>query len=559
MARLWFNDRLRRWLSVSLLVSLVACVSAPSPTVTLPPPPTSTPTPILPSALPVKPIQRPPAGTDGAPWWSDTVFYEIFVRSFYDSDGNGIGDFNGITAKLDYLQDLGVTGLWLMPIHPSPSYHGYDVTDYEAVNPDYGTLDDFKNLLTEAHQRGIRVIIDLVLNHTSSQHPWFVAAQDPASPYREWYVWADQPQGRGWYERGGGYYYGYFWSEMPDLNYRTPVVTEEVTDITRFWLDLGVDGFRLDAAKYLIEDTVIENSPATLEWWQGYHTVYKQINPQAMTVGEIWGDSGLAGEYVKQERLDLAFNFDLAEKFIIAARTQKAAGVASLINADLPRFDGATHMATFLSNHDQNRVSAQLMNKLERAQVAASLLLTAPGVPFVYYGEEIGMFGVKPDELLRTPMQWANATNAGFTTGTPWERVNADYAKGRNVAEQMAEAQSLLNHYRALIHLRNEHVALRLGEVVEVTASHPALYAMLRTTPDETVLVLVNLGEQPITAYDLSLARGSLHGPYQVVPLMGGDLGAPLATTATGGFDHYQPLPTLPPYGTTLFQLQSLP
>src|SRR5919109_147792 len=241
---------------------LTACVAAPrpetataepSPTASPPstqtstiettntPQPTQTSTPILLPTIPVTPVQPVtglPQGTDGYPWWNDTVFYEIFVRSFYDSDGDGIGDFNGITSKLDYLNDgdpntttdLGITGLWLMPIHPSPSYHGYDVTDYYDVNPEYGTLDDFKSLIDEAHQRGIRITIDLVLNHTSSKHPWFEQAQDTTSPYRQWYVWSATPLGGQYWHYGSGqeYYYARFGVGLPDLNYANPEVVKEM-------------------------------------------------------------------------------------------------------------------------------------------------------------------------------------------------------------------------------------------------------------------------------------------------------------------------------------------
>ena len=168
-------------------------------------------------------------------WWREAVIYEIFVRSFQDSDGDGIGDFNGITRRLDYLRALGVTALWLMPIHPSPSYHGYDVKDYYAVNPDYGTMDDFKNLLAEARRRGIRVILDLVVNHSSSQHPFFQAALDPSSPYRDYYVWSETEAGHGWHKTEHGYYYGLFWREMPDLNVTNPDVTAEIKQVVRFW------------------------------------------------------------------------------------------------------------------------------------------------------------------------------------------------------------------------------------------------------------------------------------------------------------------------------------
>ena len=241
------------------------------------------------TGIPEQPVTDIPEGIDNILWWEDDVFYEIFVRSFNDSDGDGIGDFNGIIEKLDYLNDgdpgtntdLGVSGLWLMPIHPSTSYHGYDVIDYYAVNPEYGTMEDFNRLLDEAHKRGIRVIIDLVLNHTSVDHPWFRAAQDPMSEYRDWYVWSDtEPSGSGWHASDHGYYFGIFWEGMPDLNYEHPPVTEQMHDVARYWLqDIGVDGFRLDAAKHLIEDGMIQtHTDATHEWYKDFRHVYKDLN-----------------------------------------------------------------------------------------------------------------------------------------------------------------------------------------------------------------------------------------------------------------------------------------
>ena len=248
----------------------------------------------VPAAVPpVAPISGLPQGTDGYPWWNDSVFYEIFVRSFYDtSGGDGIGDLNGLIEKLDYLQDLGVTGLWLMPIHPATSYHGYDVKDYYSINPDYGTLDDFKRLLAEAKKRNIRVIIDFVLNHTSQEHPWFVASQDAQSPNRSWYVWSKTDPGQPHWHRAanGDYYYGFFGEHMPDLNYTNPEVTARMEDVARFWLqEIGVDGLRLDAAKYLVEEgTVVQNSDSTHQWYRNFRPEYKQYNPDAMTIGEVW-------------------------------------------------------------------------------------------------------------------------------------------------------------------------------------------------------------------------------------------------------------------------------
>jgi glycosidase len=265
--------------SVLLLFAVLAGCAQATPTAT--PPPLVTETPV------------PEEGAAELPWWNQSVFYEIFVRSFRDSNGDGIGDFNGITEKLDYLQELGIKGLWLMPIHPSPSYHGYDVTDYYAVNPQYGTMDDFKRLLDEADKRDIKIIIDLVLNHTSARHPWFESALTPGSEFHDWYKWSETDPGtlgpwnaQAWYRASNGlYYYAIFWDQMPDLNYDNPAVQEEAKKITAFWLDeVGVDGFRLDAVRYLAEDQALADSDANhafLEEWREY---YRSIDPEAFTV-----------------------------------------------------------------------------------------------------------------------------------------------------------------------------------------------------------------------------------------------------------------------------------
>ena len=354
-----------------------------------------------------------------APNWQNRVFYELFVRSFYDSNGDGIGDFQGIIQKLDYLNDgdpnttsdLGVTGLWLMPIMPSPSYHGYDVTDYRAVNPDYGTMDDFKALLAAAHARGIAVLVDLPVNHTSSQHPWFAAsaAGDPA--YRDWYVWDQScptypgPWGeKVWIRLNNSCYYAIFWDGMPDLNYRNPAVVAEMDDVARFWLqDVGVDGFRIDALQHIVEDGQQQaNTPETLAWARDFQAYVNSINPNAMVVGEVQSNSFMASTYVPD--VNLVFDFDLAASIVQSARGGNPNAVSSLENR-VDQLYPPGEVATFLTNHDQNRVMSTIRS-VPKAKVAADLLLTLPGVPFVYYGEEIGMQGIKPDERIRTPMQW---------------------------------------------------------------------------------------------------------------------------------------------------------
>ena len=512
----------RSCVSLIIFVGLIAgCqgsdpTAPPAPTSTAIPSPTSSPTLAPPTATStpvptatIVPLDLVPAearapqvtspvgmdgvlvsGTGDMPWWNDTVFYEIFVRSFYDSDGDGSGDLNGLIEKLDYLNDgdpatsddLGVTGIWLMPIMASPSYHGYDVTDYYTVNPEYGTNADFKRLMEEAHQRGIAVIIDLVLNHTSAQHPWFSEAQDPNSERRDWYLW-NETGGTGWHRAaGGGYYFGLFWDQMPDLNFENPEVTAEMHNVTRFWLEeMGVDGFRLDAIKHLIEEgTQTENTPATLDWFETFYDFYKSVDPHAFAVAEVWSPTSIVAQYTGT-KVDVCFEFDLAEVMRSAAFRGTPTGLLMAQENVVAAYPPGQY-ATFLANHDQTRTRSTLMND-EQAKVAATLQFTFGGVPFIYYGEEIGMQGAKPDENIRRPLQWT--TDGGFSTGTPWRGYYEDYAT-RNITAQSATPDSLLNHYRALIALRNNHAALRIGEWLPVTAEPRSVYSYVRSHEEKS-------------------------------------------------------------------------
>ncbi|MCP4422086.1 MAG: alpha-amylase, partial [Chloroflexi bacterium] len=471
--------------------------------------PTRTPLP-TPTATPDPFVQ----GSNGFPWWNDVVFYEIFVRSFYDSDGNGIGDLNGVIEKLDYLNDgdpntnddLGVTGIWLMPIMVSPSYHGYDVVDYFQIDASYGTNEDFIRLMEEAHARGIHVIVDLVMNHTATGHPWFVESKNPDSDKRDWYVWEDEspgyrgPWGQGvWHSSADGYYYGVFWSGMPDLNYENPEVTAAMQEIIQFWLEeMGVDGFRLDAIKHMVEEGQIqENSYATHDWLEEFYTFYKDVNPNSFTVGEAWTSTQQVVDYTGDE-VDIAFQFDLALDILNSSKVGLAP-IYSKTQQEVVDSFPANQYATFITNHDQNRVMSQLDEDEAKARLAASLLLTAPGVPFIYYGEEIGQIGNKPDEDIRLPMQWAsNGPKVGFTEGTPWRFPAADFPV-KSVRRQEDDSNSLLSHYRTLIHLRNEHEALRVGDWTLVEANSGRLYTFLRQTEHETILVIINMNKNEVT------------------------------------------------------------
>ncbi|MEW5992194.1 MAG: alpha-amylase family glycosyl hydrolase [Chloroflexota bacterium] len=525
------------------------------------------------TASPPGPPACDPAPTpeSARPWWSDEIFYEVFVRSFQDSDDDGIGDLAGLTNRLDHLNDgdpattddLGVTALWLMPVAESPSYHGYDVVDYEAIEGDYGTADDFRALIAAAHDRGIKVIVDLVMNHTSRDHPWFQDALAPGSAHEDWYLWAaDRPFARAdgarvWHEaEPGRYYYGYFWEGMPDLNLENPDVTAALNGVARFWLeDMGVDGFRLDAARHLIEaGDRTENTDATFEWLRGFRERLHTDHPEALVLGEVWDVTALTSRYVEEGSLDLVFDFGLASSTITSLNSRSGGSLVTALRdvADAYPPDG---LATFLANHDQNRVASQLAGDLAAQRLAATLLLTGPGVPFIYYGEEIGMTGSKPDEQIRTPMRWdATSPGAGFTSATPWEPLSADQA-GTDVATQSGDPESLLSTYRRLTRLRAAHPALLAGLLVPVESAEPQVVAFLRTGGGETVLVAANVGVEPVASPSLSLAAGPLCGVPAARALLGPDALTAPSITSSGGFVGYVPIPELGPREAIVIEL----
>jgi alpha-amylase len=472
-------------------------------------------------------------------WWNSRVFYEIFVRSFYDSSGDGIGDFRGLTQRLDYLNDgnpdtpddLGITGIWLMPIHESPSYHGYDVADYRSVNRDFGTMDDFRDFLRAAHDRGIAVIIDFVLNHSSSEHPWFQksAQNDPA--YRNFYRWRSNhpgyngPWGQNvWHLRNNSYYYGLFWSGMPDINFRHQPVKDSLFAAADFWLrDIGIDGFRLDAVKYIYEDEEgpsLQNLPETYDFFNQFTQQVRASNPNAFTVGEAWTSTEQVIPYVIDNRIDFAFEFDLSFAIMNAVQSGIATRLIDQMQMVYTMYP-YQQFATFLTNHDQVRVMSQL-NDIGKAKAAATIYLTLPGVPFIYYGEEIGMRGNKPDPDIRTPMQWTAGNQAGFTTGSPWRAVNPDYTTV-NVAAQQADENSLWNLYRSLISARNNFSALQTGSYQLASASSNSIYSFTRSHENETILVVINTSPQSISSAEIVIPGTRFEsGDYYLSEILSG-------------------------------------
>ncbi|MFP4321383.1 MAG: alpha-amylase family glycosyl hydrolase [Anaerolineales bacterium] len=509
------------------------------------------------------------------PWWNDRVFYEIFVRSFQDSDGDGIGDIQGMIDRLDYLNDgdpattddLGITGIWLMPVNGSPSYHGYDVTDFYSINPDYGTMEDFREFMAEAEARGIVVITDLVVNHTSELHPWFVASAAGEAPYEDFYIWADENPGYLGNERQvvwhptpdeDRYFYGTFARELPDLNLTDPAVTAELQEVARFWLeDVGVHGFRLDAIQHLIEDGEEQvNTPATRDWLVDFHDYLESVAPDVLTIGEVWTSSFTSSRYV-DESVDMVFEFELAEEMLGAAFGRRASDFMGRQDQIL-EFYPPGQMAVFLTNHDQDRVISQLLDDPTRARMAASLLLTHPGVPFIYYGEEIAMAGEGSHPAVRTPMHWDDSPTAGFTSADePWAALTEGVEQA-NVAAQTNDPDSMLSHYRDLIHLRNAEPALRRGLLAQIEADTSRVYPILRYTEDEILLVLINLSDDPQENVLLTYDGVATALPQDMTPeVIYGDLdiAAPEINDA-GGFTDYMPAATLPPLSTTVIRLR---
>ena len=436
------------------------------------------------------------------------VFYEIFVQSFADSNNDSIGDLEGIKQKLDYLTELGIKGLWLMPISPSPSYHKYDVTDYMGIDPKYGDKAQFKDLVNECHKRDIKVVIDLVLNHTSAQHPWFLdAKKSEQSKYHDYYVWSSDSSTIAkdrahWYspkdEMGkdiaGPKFYGYFSKNMPDLNYDNPKVKQEVFKIVKFWMtDMDIDGFRLDAARHIFpEDRMKEN----YAWWNEFSKEVRKIKPNAYIVGEVWDTEDAVAPFLNKS-LQSTFNFGLSSSILKAVNTGNDSCIASRLenfHRSISVKDSTALDAIFLGNHDKERIMTTLGNETPKAKIAASLLLTLQGIPFIYYGEEIGMIGAKPDKYIREPMIW-DADNEDQSR-TKW--IKALFSTTRSVEPVKAQAldkKSLLNHYKRMITIRNAHPALSMGDMQARKSESEHIISFYRNYKNEKILVMCNISD----------------------------------------------------------------
>lgn len=485
--------------------------------------------------------QRAVRGTPDREWARGAVFYEVFVRSFDDSNGDGKGDLDGLIAKLDYIHDLGADAIWLMPVFESPSYHGYDTTDYETIEHDYGTNADLQRLLAEAHQRGIRVVIDYVMNHTSSQHPWFLdSASSTSSPKRNWYVWSatnpgwTQPWGSNptWYLLNGGYYYGVFWSGMPDLNFRTPEVKAEMFRIGREWLTKGVDGYRLDATRYLIEDgpgAGQYDTPETHQLLKDFSADMGAAKPDAVLIAENTVDTATLAKYDADGVMN--FNFPLASAIVEGVNSGNTTRITSTLREMLAVIPPGTIDAPFLTNHDQTRLATVLGSDQGKLRNAAAILLTLPGAPFIYYGEEVGLQNgpTSADESKRTPMPWS--PSGGFTTGTPWFAYAPGLATA-NVAAEIHDPRSLLSYYRDWITARKRSTALRKGDITPLDSSAQVL-AFLRQSDNERVLVVHNVGSAP--------AMTVLNFSAQAVETLHVDSGVPDPTGSSGTWSVVMP------------------
>ncbi|GGM80817.1 trehalose synthase [Lentzea pudingi] len=544
-------------------------------------------------------------------WYKGAVFYEVLVRAFSDSNGDGTGDLRGLASRLDYLEWLGVDCLWLPPFYASPLRDGgYDISDFRAVLPEFGTVEDFVYLLEEAHRRGIRVITDLVLNHTSDAHPWFQQSrQDPTGPYGDYYVWSDDDsrysdariifvdtESSNWtYDPVRGQFFWHrFFSHQPDLNYENPDVQEAMLDTLRFWLDLGIDGFRLDAVPYLFEEegTICENLPRTHEFLKKCRKVVDdefpgrvllaEANQWPSDVVEYFGDQAVGGD-----ECHMAFHFPLMPRIFMAVRRESRFPISEIL-AQTPAIPENAQWGIFLRNHDEltlemvsdeerdymyaeyakdprmkanigirRRLAPLLENDRNQHELFTALLLSLPGSPVLYYGDEIGMgdnIWLQDRDAVRTPMQWTPDRNAGFSSCDPGRIylpviMDPVYGyQGLNVEAQLNSSTSLLNWTRHMIEVRKQHHAFAEGDFTELGGSNPSVLAYKRQwkRPDgreDIVLCVNNLSRFP-QPVELDLSEHRDHAPME---LTGG-----VKFPAIGELPY---LLTLPGHGFYWFQL----
>jgi maltose alpha-D-glucosyltransferase / alpha-amylase len=487
-------------------------------------------------------------------WYMNAVFYEVHIRAFCDSNHDGMGDIQGLISKLDYIKNLGIDCIWILPIYPSPlKDDGYDIADYYGVHPDYGTLEDFKMLIKEAHQRGLRIIADLVLNHTSDQHPWFQQSRsNPDSKYRDYYVWSDTndkyPQARiifldteksNWTydEKAKLFYWHRFYSSQPDLNYDNPEVRKEMCNVMKFWLDMGIDGFRADAVPYLIqrEGTNCENLPETHKILKEFRAYLDNNFEEKILLAEAnqWPED-VRPYFGDGDEFHMGFHFPVMPRIFMAMRKSDATPI-HWIMSKTPNIPENTQWCTFLRNHDEltlemvtekerqwmwseyapkprmrlnlgirRRLAPLLENDQRKILLANAILYSLPGTPIVYYGDEIGMgdnIWLSDRNGVRTPMQWDNRLNAGFSHADPEDLYapvidNKQYTyKKVNVAAQADDPGSLLNKMKRLIDVRKTHPVFAVGEYEFLAKDRKDFLVILRKHQDKYVLCILNLSE----------------------------------------------------------------
>ncbi|GHD22619.1 trehalose synthase [Nocardiopsis kunsanensis] len=549
-------------------------------------------------------------GSSDPYWYKHAVFYEVLARGFFDSNGDGTGDLAGLTSKLDYLQWLGIDCVWLLPMYESPLKDGgYDISDYFKILPEFGRTSDFVELLDEAHRRGIRVITDLVMNHTSDQHPWFQASrEDPEGPYGDFYVWSDTPDryeeariifvdtetsNWSWDEVRGQYYWHRFFSHQPDLNYENPKVQEAILEVLRYWLDLGIDGFRLDAVPYLYEreGTDCENLKETHEFLKQVRAEVDRLYPDRVLLSEAnqwpadvvdyFGDHESGGD-----ECHMNFHFPLMPRMFMAVRQERRFPISEIL-AQTPEIPENCQWAIFLRNHDEltlemvtdeerdymyaeyakeprmranvgirRRLAPLLDNDRDQIELFHALLLSLPGSPVLYYGDEIGMgdnIWLGDRDAVRTPMQWSSDRNAGFSKSDPGRLylplvLDPIYGyQAVNVEAQVDNPGSLLHWTRRMIQIRKRHPVFGTGAYSELDATNPSVLAFLREDGDDRMLCVNNLSKYP-QPVELDLSR---HAGVSPVECVGG-----------ARFPEVGELPyllTLPGHGFYWFQLPPLP
>ncbi|MGH8888883.1 MAG: maltose alpha-D-glucosyltransferase [Acidothermaceae bacterium] len=489
-------------------------------------------------------------------WYQRAVFYEVLVRGFADSNGDGTGDIKGLTSKLDYLQWLGIDCVWLLPIYASPLRDGgYDISDFFTILPEFGDLGDFVELVDQAHKRGMRVVADLVMNHTSDQHPWFQASrEDPSGPYGDFYVWSDSDVGyhdariifvdtekSNWSfdPTRGQYYWHRFFAHQPDLNFENPAVQEAMLAVLRFWLDLGIDGFRLDAVPYLFEQegTNCENLPRTHEYLKRIRKEIDDLYPDRVLLAEANQWPADVVEYFGEgDECHMAFHFPLMPRIFMSVRREQRYPISEIL-AQTPAIPDVCQWGIFLRNHDEltlemvtdderdymwseyasdprmkanigirRRLAPLLENSRDQMELFLALLLSLPGSPVLYYGDEIGMgdnIWLGDRDGVRTPMQWTPDRNAGFSNCDPGRLylpviMDPIYGyQGLNVEAQMRTSSSLLHWTRRMIDTRKRHPTFGLGAFSELGASNPSVLAFVREFGDDRVLCVNNLSRFP--------------------------------------------------------------